>query len=345
MSLRRILHAVILSVVLACALDAEPQNAPLPDDAQQVLRQTVTQLQLLAERYMASGQQANARAILDQIQRIQSGLSAGLTPRAGFVGLGMMGYRNRTGETFRVRVTGASSGGTVWGTDIYTDDSDLAVAVVHAGLLSNGQDGEVLITFAPGQSQYQGSTRNSVTTRPFGDFLGSFRLARVDAASASVPVLPPPTAPPNIVSFSAPSAYAQYVTGFAAGQLVQVGPQGFPFDDQTMWQLLGGQASGNRANAGPNLMGLRNRVGETFEYDVTGGTQGTIWGDGIYTDDSELSVVVVHAGLLRVGERGRVRVTVLPAQQQYQAASRNGVNSQSYRGWEGSYRVERADSR
>jgi hypothetical protein len=344
MFLRRTLVALILSVVVCGGLNAAPQNTPLPDDAQQVLRQTVTQLQALAQRYMNFGQISESLAIQEQIRRLQATIPAATpvsiqTPFGGR--LRAMGYRNRVGETFRVRVTGASRGSTVWGTDTYTDDSDLAVAVVHAGLLADGQDGEVLITFVAGQSQYQGSTRNGVTTSNYDSWPVSFRLARVDAASASIPVLPPPTAPPQnpvIISTSNPF-------GTLPGQFMLVGTPGLAFDDQAMWQLLGGQAAGNRVNFGPNLMGLRNRVGESFEYEVTGGTQGTIWGDGIYTDDSELSVTVVHAGLLRVGERGRVRVTVLPAQQQYQAASRNGVTSQSYRAWEGSYRVERVDPR
>ena len=33
------------------------------------------------------------------------------------------------------------------------------------------------------------------------------------------------------------------------------------------------------------LTGLRRRTGESFEYEVTGATSGTIWGDGVYTDD------------------------------------------------------------
>jgi LCCL domain len=339
---RRILGALILAIVVACGLKAAPQNAPLPGDAQQILTQTLVQLQSLAERYMATGQISESLAIQEQIRRLQATMPAATsiplqTPFGG--SLRMAGYRDRVGQTFRVRVTGALRGGTVWGTDTYTDDSDLAVAVVHTGLLAAGQDGEVLITFVAGQNQYQGSTRNGVTTRQYDSWPVSYRLDRVGAASASLPMLPPPSTPQSMFILTA-APFPTIVNG-----AIQIGPNGFPFDDQNLWQLLGGQPSGNRANAGPNLMGLRGRVGESFEYDVTGATQGAIWGDGIYTDDSELGVTAVHAGLLRPGERGRVRVTVLPAQQRYEAASRNGVNSQSYRGWEGSYRVERADPR
>jgi hypothetical protein len=260
----------------------------------------------------------------------------------------MMGYRNRVGETFRVRVTAATdmTGRPIWGTDIYTDDSDLSAAVVHAGLLAPGQEGEVLITFLPGQRQYQGSVRNGVTTDTYDSWEVSYRLARVTPASATVPILPAPSMPvfaPQQVTRNINSAG---VTFFNVGTSLIVSNGGvFSVDDQTVWQLLGGQPLPARG-MGLMLMGLRNRVGESFEYDVTGSaTGGTIWGDGLYTDDSDLSVTTVHAGLLRPGERGRVRITVLPGRQTYDGITRNGVTSQRYGSWETSYRVELAEPR
>jgi hypothetical protein len=40
-----------------------------------------------------------------------------------------------TGQVFYSRITGSTSG-RVWGTQVYTSDSVLAVAAVHAGFLS-----------------------------------------------------------------------------------------------------------------------------------------------------------------------------------------------------------------
>jgi hypothetical protein len=86
-----------------------------------------------------------------------------------------------------------------------------------------------------------------------------------------------------------------------------------------------------------NLMGYRDRVGQTLAFVVTGASTGTIWGDGVYTDDSSLARAAVHAGVLRVGQTGVVRVTVMPGQPSYAAATRNGVSSQGYGSWSGSY--------
>jgi hypothetical protein len=341
-SARVVAKLLCMVLMLASPLAAGAQNA-LPDDAKQVLRQTSLQLELLAERYTRAGQADAAQAIVIELRRIEALLRPNpLSPQpmSSPAPLRVMGYRNRTGETFRVRVTAAATGVRrgIWGTDIYTDDSDLSSAVVHAGLLSAGQDGEVLITFLPGQGQYTGSTRNGISTDAFGSFPGSYRLARFDAASAALPLLP--------------ASNVGTATGFALATSVfnvtplpspfiatNAGPF-FPLDEQNLWQLLGGQAQGTRANFGPNLMALRSRVNESFEFEVTGRTTGTIWGDGVYTDDSDLGVTAVHAGLLAPGERGKVRITILPGLPRYDATMKNNVSSLRYGGWEGSYRVE-----
>lgn len=83
--------------------------------------------------------------------------------------------RGYEGETLTFQVTGAE-GGMVWGTDVYTDDSSLARAVVHAGLLAPGQTGQVRVTLLPGQDGYRGSARNGVQSQDWGAWVGSFRL-------------------------------------------------------------------------------------------------------------------------------------------------------------------------
>ena len=79
---------------------------------------------------------------------------------------GNMGnYRDKVGQSFDFTVK-AAPGGSVWGTDIYTDDSSLSAVVIHAGLLRDGQQGVIRVTVLAGQSSYQGSTRNGVTLTP-----------------------------------------------------------------------------------------------------------------------------------------------------------------------------------
>lgn len=63
---------------------------------------------------------------------------------------------------------------TVWGTDLYTDDSSICTAAVHAGLITRNAGGRVVFEIAEGESSYQGSTRNGVTTLDYGSWPGSF---------------------------------------------------------------------------------------------------------------------------------------------------------------------------
>src|SRR5262249_40919647 len=55
---------------------------------------------------------------------------------------------------------------------------------------------------------------------------------------------------------------------------------------------------------------------------------------------SSVAMAAVHAGLLKVGEKGLVRVTVLAGQSSYRGSARNGITSSSYGTWQGSFRVE-----
>jgi LCCL domain-containing protein/putative Ig domain-containing protein len=96
----------------------------------------------------------------------------------------LVGYRNKVGQTFQFVVTGAGSG-TAWGTDIYTDDSPVARAAVHAGVVAVGQSKTVTITILGGQASYAASTRNGVTTAAWGSWPGSYAFAGSTGATAT----------------------------------------------------------------------------------------------------------------------------------------------------------------
>ncbi len=92
------------------------------------------------------------------------------------------------------------------------------------------------------------------------------------------------------------------------------------------------------------LTGYEDRIGQTFVFDLVGSNLGSVYGTDVYTSDSYLGAAAVHAGVLAVGERGSVKVTMLPGQQSYMGSSRNGINSTNWSsGWPASYRVERAE--
>ncbi len=74
----------------------------------------------------------------------------------------------------------------LWGTDIYTYDSAICVAAVHAGVLSAAAGGRVAVIGAPGQAAYKPSVRNGVTALTYGALGSSFRVAAAPAAAAFI---------------------------------------------------------------------------------------------------------------------------------------------------------------
>jgi hypothetical protein len=86
-------------------------------------------------------------------------------------------YRGQNGRRVTVICPAGGSPGDVYGTDVYTDDSLVCPAAVHAGVIGFG-GGVVTLAIAPGASAYRSSSRNGITSRPFGAWQGSFSFDR-----------------------------------------------------------------------------------------------------------------------------------------------------------------------
>lgn len=196
------------------------------------------------------------------------------------------------GSTLLFKVTGKTSGGSLWGTDYYTTDSSLAMAAVHAGAIRNGETGVIKVIIYPGRSEYAGSTRYGVTSTSWGSFDLSFTVEAAEGAAASA----------------------------------------------------GTAAAGNAVLPNPGaLKGIPDATpGKAMQFEVTGSlTGGSVWGTGKYTTDSDLAMVAVHAGVLKPGQTGTIRVTFYPGQKKYTGSVKNGVKSSDWGSYDLSYMVER----
>jgi hypothetical protein len=71
------------------------------------------------------------------------------------------------GKIYKMTITG-NTGGTIWGTNIYTNDSYIPKAAVHAGVVTAGQTKEVYIKIVEGLNDYPASTQNGVTSDAWG---------------------------------------------------------------------------------------------------------------------------------------------------------------------------------
>jgi hypothetical protein len=89
-------------------------------------------------------------------------------------------HRAENGMSFTYRCP-AKTGNyrTVWGTDIYTDDSSICSAAVHAGMMTDA-GGVVAIQIMGRQDRFVGSPRNGVTSSNYGAWGGSYRFVYVE---------------------------------------------------------------------------------------------------------------------------------------------------------------------
>jgi hypothetical protein len=70
----------------------------------------------------------------------------------------------------------------IWGIDVYTDDSPVCVAAVHAGAIGP-RGGTVTVSRAQGQQSYPGGARNGVVSNSYGPWQQSFRVTGAGGAA------------------------------------------------------------------------------------------------------------------------------------------------------------------
>jgi hypothetical protein len=133
----------------------------------------IDQIKPLQESYLRSGKLDEALAIREAIRGLRSGMM-NARPDPG----NLLNYQNKIGQQFLFEVTGAGDG-PLWGTDLYTLDSRLAVAAVHAGILGIDQRGVVLVTIQDSSavSSFESCERHGVFSYPWGPYPVSYRVS------------------------------------------------------------------------------------------------------------------------------------------------------------------------
>ena len=86
-----------------------------------------------------------------------------------------------------------------------------------------------------------------------------------------------------------------------------------------------------------NCTDKRGKVGEVYGYNITGSTEGTVWGDGIYTDDSNIAKAAVLEGKCKIGENCTVCIKIIESKSSYGSRTKNGISTSSYGHWDGSH--------
>ncbi len=68
----------------------------------------------------------------------------------------------------------------IWGTGMYTADSNICTAARHAGAVSTA-GGEVMVSMAPGQNSYQSTQANGISSGQWNQYGSSFTVTPVMA--------------------------------------------------------------------------------------------------------------------------------------------------------------------
>ena len=90
----------------------------------------------------------------------------------------MHGLCETVGATYYFRVTGVTEG-QLWGTDIYSGDSTIGAAAVHAGLLKPGETAFFKVTVVTPPEKFPGTTRNGVTSTEYGRYQYAWKLSAI----------------------------------------------------------------------------------------------------------------------------------------------------------------------
>src|SRR5262245_7666380 len=124
---------------------AEQEAAEVEAEARDAARQReqalAAALKPIQDRHAKAGRLDEALAVRAQIRRLRA---AGQGVRPAPYSVADLGEQS-LGAQMLFRLTGDLDGA-VWGSDVYTHDSCLATAAVHAGALGPGEQGVVRVT-------------------------------------------------------------------------------------------------------------------------------------------------------------------------------------------------------
>lgn len=85
-----------------------------------------------------------------------------------------VGFKNEVGRIYKFLCPENGVAGAIWGSDVYTQDSSICTAAVHAGAINLDSGGVVTIEFRPGRLTYGSTERNGIKSNTYGEYAHSF---------------------------------------------------------------------------------------------------------------------------------------------------------------------------
>lgn len=140
-----------------------------------LLRDLFHQLKAMQAEFMKEGKLDEALAVRNRLRGLRSDLF-GVKADPG----NMTDFTSADFSKALVFEVVGSADGNIWGTDIYTGDSRLAVAAVHAGAVRVGERALVRVTLSSGSERtFDGSERYGIRSLDYGNYSLAFRVERI----------------------------------------------------------------------------------------------------------------------------------------------------------------------
>jgi len=230
----------------------------------------------------------------------------------GFNGTQLQG---EIGSEFQVACpANCQAEGATWGSDVYTLDSGLCRAGIHAGAIPTS-GGMIQVRIEPGRPAYRGTARNGIQSSDYGQY---------------------------------PKSFVVLAGGEGGGPVAEGGEGG---GDDGGGEPAGGDGGGGgggggsdviEAGCGYNGTQIVGEIGTHVVVNCPAGCagEGATWGSGHYTLDSGVCRAAIHAGIIK-DSGGDVGVTIEPGRPAYRGSLKNGIQSSDYGNYPKSFKVGR----
>jgi hypothetical protein len=284
------------------------------------------------------------------------------------------------GDSFIVACPADCTQSTVWGTGIYTDDSSICTAAIHAGALGE-EGGKVEVTILEGQDSYSASEENGILSSSWGSWPRSFGFGETprdetvqlscfdttiegaetgDTFQATCPSgceagsIWGTTIYTTDSTICTAAAHAGVISLENGGDftIVFLGAQAsYPASEQN-------NISSSEWGSWDSSFGFTTPIGcstraNEFEGE-TGASSllscqaacsaGVVWGTDIYTDDSTICTAAAHAGLISLEEGGSFIVTIEDGKEEYSGSEQNDILSSDWGEWGRSFSLSPIDN-
>lgn len=260
----------------------------------------------------------------------------------------------------------------IWGTDVYTNDSSVCTAAVHAGAITSA-GGDVTLEFVEGLDEHPASDQNGVSSSSWGSWETSFtfvtdeNIVELSCMDTNIPdatigdvyqarcpagceagALWGTNLYTDDSAICTAAAHAGATTLEAGGEFTLAfleGREEYPASDQngitsSSWGSWDRTVAISQAlTCGQQFLDIGEVIGGTYVVTCpTGCDAGTIWGTDEYTYDSDLCTAAAHAGVISLEAGGTFMMTITEGMDDYAGTEQNGIVSDDWTtDWEASF--------